>query len=131
MGKRRGRHQKRPSVGVRVVRTMVAVATVGGITLAITAFGPGLLERVWSSAHADQRFVAAVRAEGRSVDPGPDQELVMQAAQKLCERQDNSVSNEERRATTLTPDEIAAVRRAFGDDSESFIKVARRTYCPT
>jgi Protein of unknown function (DUF732) len=130
MGKRRGRHRRRPPRGVRVLRVGAGVVAVGGLTLALSALGPGYLERVWSTAQADQRFVAAVRAEGRSVEPGADEKLVVEAAQKLCERRDESVSNAQRRASTLTPDEIDAVRRTFGDDSASFIKVATRTYCP-
>ena len=130
MGKRGGRHRRRPSRGVQILRATAGVVAVGGVTLALTAFGPSYLERVWSTAQADQKFVAAVRAEGRPVPAGEDEKLVVEAAQKLCERRDNTVSNADRRASTLTPEEIDAVRRTFGDDSESFIKVATRTYCP-
>jgi hypothetical protein len=130
MVKRRGRHRKRTSHGVRILRVVGGILVVGGITVGITALGPRFLDQVWASAHADQRFVAAVQAEGRNVGPGADQQLVMAAAQKLCDQKDGSISNAERRATTLSQDEIDAVRRTFGDDSASFIKVARRTYCP-
>jgi Protein of unknown function (DUF732) len=130
MGRRRGRHRARPSRTVRVLRALTATAVIGGVTLALSAFGPNYLERVWSSARADQRFVAAVQAQGRTVEPGADEGLVLSAAHKLCERRDVSVSSAERRASTLTPEEIEAVRKTFGDDSEAFIKVATRTYCP-
>jgi hypothetical protein len=85
---------------------------------------------VWAAVRPEQRFVSAVQAQGRSVEPGPDQVLVTEAAQKLCERKDDPVSSADRRASTLTPVEIDAVRRTFGDDSEAFIKVSLRTYCP-
>jgi Protein of unknown function (DUF732) len=126
----RGRHRARRSRGVRLVRAGAGLLAVGGIVLAITAFGPGYLERVWSTASADQRFVAAVQAEGRPVPSGDAEALVVQAAQKLCEGRDGSSTYAERRASALTADEIDAVRRTFGDDSEAFMKVARRTYCP-
>ena len=113
-----------------MLRVVVAVAAVGGITLTLTVFGPGRLDGVWADPRPDQRFVSAVRAEGRSVEPGPDQAMVMEAAQKLCERKDDPVSSADRRASTLTPQDIDAIRRAFGDDSEAFIKVSLRTYCP-
>jgi hypothetical protein len=130
MGRRRGRHRRRVRRGARVLRVVGAVAAVGGITLALTVFGPGRLDGVWADPRPDQRFVSAVRAEGRSVEPGPDQVLVTEAAQKLCERKDDPISSADRRASTLTPQEIDAVRRMFGDDSEAFIKVSLRSYCP-
>jgi Protein of unknown function (DUF732) len=130
MGRRRGRHRAKPSRTVRILRALTATAVIGGVTLVLSAFGPGYLERVWSSARADQRFVAAVQAQGRTVEPGANEALVLSAAHKLCERRDVSVSSAERRASTLTPEEIDAVRKTFGDDSAAFIKVATRTYCP-
>ena len=104
---------------------------VGGIVLAITAFGPRYLERSWSTATADQRFVAAVQAQGHAVPTGENGVLVVRAAQKLCERRDGTVSSAQLRSSALTADEIDAVRRTFGDDSQAFLKVALRTYCPS
>lgn len=98
--------------------------------LAISAVGSGYLDRAWSTASADQRFVAAVQAEGRTVPAGDSEVLVVRAAQKLCERREDTTSSSARRASALSPDEIDAVRRTFGDDSEAFVKVALRTYCP-
>jgi hypothetical protein len=130
MARRRGRHRARPKRGARTLRATAGVLAVGGILLAITAFGPGYLERAWSTASADQRFVAAVQAQGRAVPTGNGEVLVVRAAQKLCERRDGTVSSAARRASALTADEIDAVKRTFGDDSEAFVKVALRTYCP-
>lgn len=127
-GTYRGRHRARRRC--RPLRVGVAVAAIAGVVLAVTAFGPGLLERSWSSAGADERFVAAVQAEGRAVPTGGNEVLVVRAAQKLCERRDGAGSSAERRAAALTTDEIAAVRGTFGDDSGAFVKVALRTYCP-
>jgi hypothetical protein len=104
------------------------VVVCGGVALALTAFGPDLLDR--STASADQRFVAAVQAEGRTVDAGADQALVISAAHKVCETRDGDATTAQRRASALTADEIEAVRRTFGDDSTAFMKVAKRTYCP-
>lgn len=126
----RGRHRARPKRARRVVRAAAGVLAVGGLVLAITALGPGYLGRVWSTASADQRFVAAVAAQGRTVPTGDSELLVTRAAQKLCERREDTTSNSARRASALTADEIEAVRRTFGDDSEAFVKVALRTYCP-
>ena len=126
----RGRHRARPSRRARLVRAGTGAAAVGGVVLAITAFGPGYFDRVWSTASADQRFVAAVQEQGRPVPSGENGVLVVRAAQKLCERREGGTSSAERRASALNPDEIDAVRRTFGDDSEAFLKVARRSYCP-
>jgi Protein of unknown function (DUF732) len=130
MGKRQGRHRRRVSRGARLLRTATAVVAVGGITFTLIVFGPGRLDGVWADPRPEQRFVSAVRAEGHSVEPGPDQVLVTGAAQKLCERKDDPVSSADRRASTLTQQEIDAVRRTFGDDSEAFIKVSLHSYCP-
>lgn len=130
MGRTRGRHRARPSHGSRVLRAGTAIVVVGGVVLAVSAFGPHYLERAWSHATADQRFVAAVAAQGRTVPAGDGQVLVVRAAQKLCERRDGAATSAERRASALTADEIDAVRQTFGDDSQAFMKVALRSYCP-
>lgn len=98
--------------------------------LAISAFGPHYLGRAWSQATADQRFVAAVQAQGRTVPSGDSEVLVKRAAQKLCEHRDATATSAERRAGALTADEVDAVHRTFGDDSAAFVKVALRSYCP-
>jgi Protein of unknown function (DUF732) len=128
MGRRRGRHRAKPSRGRRIARAVAALVVCGGVAVALTAFGPDFLDR--STARADQRFVAAVQAEGRTVDTGADQTLVIQAAHKVCETRDGDVTVAQRRASALTADEIDAVRRTFGDDSTAFMNVAKRTYCP-
>lgn len=94
--------------------------------LALAVCGQGYLG--WSTAQADQRFVAAVRAEGRTVEPGTNEALVVRAAHKLCQRRDGATYSERRQAT-LSADEIDAVRRTFGDDDRTFTTVALRTYC--
>lgn len=98
----------------------------GVVALALAVFGQGYLG--WSTAQADQRFVAAVRAEGHTVEPGENEALVVRAAHKLCQRRDGATYSE-RRQGTLSADEIDAVRRTFGDDDRAFTKVALHTYC--
>ena len=98
----------------------------GAAALALAVFGQGYLG--WSTAQADQRFVAAVRAEGRTVESGETEVLVIRAAHKLCQRRDGTTYSQ-RRDATLSADEIDAVRRTFGDDDRAFTKVALRTYC--
>ena len=124
MGRRRARHRVGPSNGVRFVRTGGALLLCGLAALALTVVGPGYLDR----AQADQRFVDAVRAEGRAVEAGETEALVVRAAQKLCDARE-SASPVQRRASTLTADEIEAVRRTFGGDERAFMKVVLRTYC--
>ena len=107
----------------RVAGVLVAC---GVAAIALAVFGQGYLG--WSTAQADQRFVAAVRAEGHTVEPGENEALVVRAAQKLCQRRDGATYLE-RRQGTLSADEIDAVRRTFGADDRAFTKVALRTYC--
>jgi uncharacterized protein DUF732 len=128
MGRRRGRHRARARRGIRIIRATGVVLACGGVALALTAFGPDFLDR--STARADQRFVAAVQAQGRTVTPGPNQTLVIEAARKVCESRQGEATVAERRASALTADEIEAVRQTFGDDSPAFMKVAKRSYCP-
>ena len=134
MVRRQGRHQAqhraKRSRGSTLLRGGVAIVVVGGLVLAITAFGPRYLERVWSTATADQRFVAAVQAQGHAAPTGENEVLVVRAAQKLCERRDGTTNSAQLRSTALTADEVDAVRRTFGDDSQAFLKVALRSYCP-
>ena len=128
MGRRRGRHRAKSRRGVWILRVAVVFVVCGGIAAALAVFGPDYLDR--SSARADERFVAAVHAQGRTVPSGQDQALVIQAAHKLCESRVDGTSVSRRRASALTADEIDAVRRTFGDDASAFVKVAKRSYCP-
>ena len=126
MSRRRGRHRAGPTRGNRAVRVIGVILVCGGAAVALTVFGPEYLP--WSTAKADQRFVAAVQAEGRTVEPGQTQDLVIEAAHKLCLRR-MSVTSTQRRESSLTRDEISAVHRTFGDDQQAFLKVALQTYC--
>ena len=126
MGRRRGRHRAGPTKAVRRFRAAAVVVSAVAVVLGLTVFAPPFLP--WSTAKADQRFVAAVTAEGRTVEPGPTEQLVISAAHKLCERRLAGTSSS-RRENSLTTDEIAAVQRTFGDDRQAFLKVATRTYC--
>jgi hypothetical protein len=84
-----------------------------------------------AAAQPDDRFVEAVREQGRTVETGEAGDLVVRAAHKLCDRRDGTRANTAaRRENALTLDEIEAVRRTFGDDARAFTKVALRTYCP-
>ncbi len=121
---RPGRHRAGPSDGVRLVRAGSALAGFGVVALALTVFGPGVLHRTG----ADQRFVDAVRAEGRTVEPGETEALIVRAAQKLCDQRVGEPSAS-RRTSGLTAAEVDAVRRTFGDDERAFLHVALRTYC--
>jgi Protein of unknown function (DUF732) len=128
MTRRRGRHRAGPSRGVRVLRATGAVVVCVGAVLGATAFGPGNLPQ--SAAQVDERFVETVRAQGRTVGSGETEALVIRAAHKLCEGRDAEASSAERRANALTAEETDAVRRTFGDDSQAFMSVVLRTYCP-
>jgi hypothetical protein len=126
MGARRnrGRHRARPQWGPRLRRAAVvlvaSVAAVLGVSAAGVAPPP--------QAAVDHHFLAEVRGHGHPVAVGADEALVVSAARKLCERRD-SQTYVQRRAATLTSDELAAVKRSFGDDSEGFIALATDAYC--
>jgi uncharacterized protein DUF732 len=128
--KYRGRHRAGPSGLVRVLRAGAGVVVLGGVVFAVMAFAPAQLDHLWTPANADERFVAAVQAQGRPVPSGDGEVLVVRAAQKLCESRAGGTTSAERRASALTSEEIDAVRRTFGDDSAAFLKVAQRAYCP-
>jgi hypothetical protein len=113
-----------------LLRAAAAVVVASGVVLALSAFGPGHLGLAGPAAPPDQRFVAEVREQGRTVESGETEVLVVSAAHKLCERREDAVSSAQRRASALTADEIEAVRRTFGDDAQAFMQVALRTYCP-
>jgi hypothetical protein len=80
------------------------------------------------AAAVDQRFLVDVRERGHVVAVGTDEELLVSAARKLCKRRDTQ-SYEKRRTATLNSDELEAVQRSFGGDSQAFIKLATRSYC--
>lgn len=130
MDRQRGRHRARPSHGTHLLRAAAATVLVGGVALAVTAAGPGHLERLSSTVGADERFGAAVQEQGRATTAGPPDPLVVSAARKVCERRAGTDTPAVLRRSALTAAEVAAVRRTFGDDAEAFLKVARRTYCP-
>ena len=54
---------------------------------------------------------------------------MVSAARKICVRRDTHDTDQERRATTLTTDEIAAVGAAFGTETRDFTTLALDTYC--
>ena len=120
----RGRHRAAPPLAPRLRRAAVvlvaALATVLGVSAAGVAGPP--------RPSADQRFLTEVRSQGHTVAAGADEALVASAARKLCGRRDGR-TYVERRAATLTSDELDAVKRSFGDDSQDFIKLATNTYC--
>ena len=126
MGRGRGRHRTGPTRRERIRRRVAVMLACGAVAITLAVFGQGYLG--WATAQADQRFVAAVRAEGRDVEPGATETLVVSAAHKLCQRRDGETYSQ-RREATLSADEIDAVRRTFGEDDRAFTKVALQTYC--
>ena len=99
------------------------VASVGAM-LGVSAAGVAAPPR----AAVDQHFLAEVRGHGHAVAQGEDEALVVSAARKICQRRDGR-TYVQRRGATLTSDELAAVKRSFGDDSQGFIAVATGTFC--
>lgn len=74
----------------------------------------------------DQRFAMDLRGRGRAVSDA-DAALLVAAARKMCALRDARTSVQ--RQATLTGDEVAAVRRSFGDDPQVFVRLATTTYC--
>jgi Protein of unknown function (DUF732) len=101
----------------------VFVASVGAV-LGVSAAGVAAPPR----AAVDQHFLAELRGHGHAVAQGEDEALVVSAARKICQRRD-SRTYVQRRAATLTRDELAAVKRSLGDDPQGFIAVATDTFC--
>jgi hypothetical protein len=128
MGRRRqrGRHRATPRLRARLRRVGTAVVVTASAVLAVSAFGTGPPTDV----DVDRGFVEAVRAEGRAVDPGETEVLLVQAARKLCEGRGDHGSAAARHASSLTAPEVDAVRRAYADDTRGFIARATDTYCP-
>ena len=75
----------------------------------------------------DQRFLTELRERGHAVAQGTDEELIISAARKFCVLRDGQTS--EQRRSTLTSEEVDAVRRSFGDDSQVFVRIALSRYC--
>jgi hypothetical protein len=114
------------SRGSYVRRAVAALAGVGFVALAVTAFS-------WiapSPETANRRFVAAAQSEGHLVTSDEQQSLLVTAARKICDRRyAGHISDEDRRATALTSAEIGAVGAAFGADTRDFTSLALKTYC--
>jgi len=105
-------------------RGAIALVAVGAVALGVSSFS-------WiapSPERADRRFVEDALSLGHSVSPDA-QALVISAARKICGRRDSHDTDQERRATALTSDEIAAVGAAFGTETRDFTTLALETYC--
>lgn len=124
VGTRRGRHRARPPLGPRMRRAVVVLVASAAAVLGVSGAGVAAPP----PAAVDHGFLVDVRGGGRAVGAPSDDELLVSAARKLCERRD-SRTYVQRRAATLTSEELAAVNRTFGDDAQGFIKLATRTYC--
>ena len=122
--RKRGRHRARPPWGPRLRRAAVVFVASFGAVLGVSAAGVAAPPR----AAVDQHFLAEVRGHGHAVAQGEDEALVVSAARKICQRRDGR-TYVQRRGATLTSDELAAVKRSFGDDSQGFIAVATDTFC--
>jgi hypothetical protein len=102
--------------------TLVAAGVVAVLVGAFAWIAP-------SPEAVNRRFVAAAEALGHIVAPGEQETLVVSAARKICDRRLIHDSVQERRATALTSDEIAAVAVAFGAETRDFTALALKTYC--
>jgi hypothetical protein len=119
-----GRHRAKAPLGPRLRRATVVLIASMGAMLGLSA--AGVAEP--PAAAVDQRFLVDVRERGHVVAVGTDEELLVSAARKLCKRRDTQ-SYEKRRTAALNSDELEAVQRSFGADSQAFIKLATRSYC--
>jgi len=119
-----GRHRAKAPLGPRLRRATVVLAASMAAMLGLSA--AGVAEP--PAAAVDQRFLVDVRERGHVVAVGTDEELLVSAARKLCKRRDTQ-SYEKRRTAALNSDELEAVQRSFGADSQAFIKLATRSYC--
>ena len=54
---------------------------------------------------------------------------MISAARKICDRRAAHDTDQERRATALSSDEISAVGTAFGADTRDFTTLALKTFC--
>ena len=119
-----GRHRARAPLGPRLRRAAVVLVASMGAVLGVSA--AGVAEPPATA--VDQRFLVDVRGRGHAVSVGTDEELLVSAARKLCVRRE-SQTYVQRRTGALNSEELDAVKRSFGDDSQAFIKLATRTYC--
>jgi hypothetical protein len=106
-------------------RGAVALVAAGFVAVGVGAFA-------WvvpSPEAANQRFVEAAQSQGHVVAAGRQESLVISAARKICERRVTHDTDQERRATALSSDEIAAVGTAFGADTRDFTTLALETFC--
>lgn len=117
-----------PSPAAPLLGGYVGGIVIGAVVLLVTAAGPE--HRAWGVATADERFAGRAQQQGRTLPPGPPDPLVVSAARKVCDRRTRADTSTGLRRSALTPAEVAAVRRAFRDDSAAFLAVALRTYCP-
>jgi hypothetical protein len=122
-GRRRGRHRAAPPLAPRLQRAGVVLVASFTAMLGVSAAGVAAPP----AAVVDQRFLTDVRTRGHIVTPGTDEEVLISAARKLCLLTD-SRTYVQRRAT-LTGQEVDGIRRAFGGDSQAFIKIAIGVYC--
>ena len=106
-------------------RGAVALAAAGFVAVGVGAFAWA----VPSPEAANQRFVEAAQSQGHVVAAGRQESLVISAARKICERRVTHETDQERRATALSSDEIAAVSTAFGADTRDFTTLALETFC--
>jgi hypothetical protein len=106
-------------------RGAVALVAAGFVAVGVGAFAWA----VPSAESANQRFVEAAQSQGHVVVAGRQESLVISAARKICERRVTHETDQERRATALSSDEIAAVGTAFGADTRDFTTLALETFC--
>ena len=115
----------RPRLRPYLRRGAVALVAAGFVALGVGAFA-------WAAPSpegANQRFVEAAQSQGHVVAPGEQETLVISAARKICDRRITHDTDQERRATALNSDEIAAVGTAFGADTRDFTTLALKTFC--
>lgn len=97
-----------------------ALVVGGAVSAAFALAGP---------ASGDESFVAAARDAGAHVAPGLQQQLLVSAARKICERRVLHTSVVDRQATALSTDELRAIGQAFHGDPRGFTSLALETYC--
>lgn len=92
----------------------------------------GVTTAAANPAQLDASFVAAVRADGRDVPRGIDQQATLVvAARKICARRTPGMTPVERKASALNLHELDAVGATFADDGGRFATLALDVYCPS
>ena len=119
----RGRHRAAPPLAPRLRRATVVLVASFSAMLGVSAAGVAAPP----AGVVDQRFLADLRDRGHVVAPGTDEELIISAARKLCVLVDGQTYQQRR--SILTSQEVDAVRRSFGDDSQVFVRIAVSRYC--